>query len=98
MEDQGEEPSASSDLLAGVTLVVSGTLERFSRDEAREAIEERGGNATGSVSNKTTALVVGDSPGGAKVGKAEALGVPIIDEATFERMLEDGIAALEAGP
>lgn len=98
MEDQGEEPSASSDLLAGVTLVVSGTLERFSRDEAREAIEERGGKATGSVSNKTTALVVGDSPGGAKVGKAEALGVPIIDEATFERMLEDGIAALEAGP
>lgn len=98
MEDQGEEPSASSDVLAGVTLVVSGTLERFSRDEAREAIEERGGKATGSVSNKTTALVVGDSPGGAKVGKAEALGVPIIDEATFERMLEDGIAALEAGP
>ena len=98
MEDRGEEPSANSDLLAGVTLVVSGTLERFSRDEAREAIEERGGKATGSVSNKTTALVVGDSPGAAKVGKAEALGVPIIDEATFERMLEDGIAALEAGP
>ncbi|HVR33563.1 MAG TPA: NAD-dependent DNA ligase LigA [Acidimicrobiia bacterium] len=90
------EPEATdaADVLAGLTFVVTGTLSGFSRDEAQSAITARGGKATGSVSKNTTALVVGDSPGGSKVTKAETLGVPIIDEATFVRMLETGPEAL----
>ena len=52
------------------------------------------GKATGSVSQKTTALVVGESPGGSKVSKAESLGIPIIDEAMFRRLLDEGSGAL----
>lgn len=80
--------------LDGVTLVVSGTLSGFSRDGAKEAIEGAGGKATGSVSSKTTALVVGDSPGQAKVTRANELGVPVIDEETFVRLLSEGPKAI----
>jgi DNA ligase (NAD+) len=97
MEDPEPEGGPVSDILAGVTLVVSGTLGGFSRDEAEEAIVSRGGRATGSVSRNTTALVVGDSPGGSKVARAESLGVPIIDEATFRAMLEGGVEVLTSG-
>lgn len=75
--------------LAGMTFVVTGTLERRSRDEAKADIEERGGRATGSVSSKTSALVVGESPG-SKLAKAEQLGVPVLDEDAFEQLLETG--------
>jgi DNA ligase (NAD+) len=81
-------------LLEGVSLVVSGTLEGFTRDEAQAVIEKAGGKATGSVSSRTAALVVGDSPGAAKVNKAQELGVPIIDEAGFRRLLEEGPSSL----
>jgi len=93
----GEEkaPSAGGGPLEGVTLVVSGTLEGFTREEAEAAIEAAGGRATGSVSAKTTALVVGESPGASKVNRATELGIPIIDEATFVRLLEEGPAVLE---
>jgi DNA ligase (NAD+) len=77
-------------VLAGKTLVVSGTLAGYSRDEAEAAVKARGGKATGSVSKKTTALVVGESPGASKVSKAEELGIPVIDEATFQQLLETG--------
>ncbi|MBN2624258.1 MAG: NAD-dependent DNA ligase LigA [Acidimicrobiales bacterium] len=77
-------------VLAGKTVVVTGTLEGFSRDEAEAAIKARGGKSPGSVSKKTTAMVVGDSPGAAKVTKAEALGVPVLDEAGFRELLETG--------
>jgi DNA ligase (NAD+) len=77
-------------VLAGKAVVVSGTLEGFSRDGASEAIVARGGTSPGSVSAKTFALVVGDSPGASKVSKAEQVGVPIIDEAAFVRLLETG--------
>ncbi|MFP5333151.1 MAG: NAD-dependent DNA ligase LigA [Acidimicrobiia bacterium] len=93
-EDPEPDQHHQSDLLAGVTLVVSGTLENFSRDEAQEAITARGGKATGSVSKQTTALVVGESPGGSKVSKAETLGIPVIDEDTFVRLLEEGPGVL----
>lgn len=93
-EDPEPEVGERSDLLAGVTLVVSGTLAGFSRDEAQDAIFSRGGKATGSVSKSTTALVVGESPGASKVAKAEALGVPIIDEGTFMRLLDQGAEVL----
>ena len=94
MEDPESPDAQISDILAGTTIVVSGTLAGFSRDEAQEAITNRGGKATGSVSKSTTALVVGDTPGASKVTKAEALGVPIIDEAKFMDLLERGAEGL----
>jgi DNA ligase (NAD+) len=93
MADEAEEQPAFS-VLEGISLVVSGTLIAYSRDGAKEAIEAVGGKATGSVSTKTTALVVGESPGAAKVAKAQELGVPIIDEETFTRLLAEGPAVL----
>ena len=85
-----------SDLLSGATFVVSGTVPGFTREEAKMAIESRGGKATGSVSGKTTALVMGESPGASKSRKAEELGVPIIDGATFKRVLSEGVSALSS--
>jgi DNA ligase (NAD+) len=81
-------------LLEGVTVVITGTLEGMSRERAQLAVEERGGKVTSSVSKKTTALISGENPG-SKLAKAEQLGVPVIDEARFELMLERGPAALE---
>ncbi len=80
-------PEAEADVLAGLSIVVTGTLDGFSRDGATEAITARGGKAPGSVSAKTTVVVVGASPGAAKVTKAEQLGVPVVDEAAFVRLL-----------
>ncbi len=93
LEDEGEA-GVAGDLFAGATFVVSGTVEGFTREEAQAAIEQRGGKATGSVSSKTTALVVGESPGASKSRKAEELGVPIIDGETFKQLLEKGLSAL----
>ncbi len=76
--------------LAGRSVVVSGTLEGFTREEAEEAIVARGGKSPGSVSKKTFALVVGESPGASKVTKAEQLGVPIVEGADFVALLETG--------
>jgi DNA ligase (NAD+) len=76
--------------LAGKSIVVTGTLEGWSRDGAEDAIKARGGKAPGSVSKKTTAVVVGESPGAAKLTKAQELGIPILDEAAFARLLETG--------
>ena len=91
-----ESPEAgSSDILSGASFVVSGTIEGFTREEAETAIEQRGGKATGSVSGKTTALIVGESPGASKTTKAEELGIPIIDGVEFRRLLEEGLSALD---
>jgi DNA ligase (NAD+) len=76
--------------LAGRAVVVTGTLEGFTREEAEAAIKARGGKSPGSVSGKTTAVVVGEGPGASKLTKAEELGVPILDEAGFRRLLETG--------
>ncbi len=76
--------------LAGRTLVVTGTLPGFSRDEAKEAILARGGKSAGSVSRKTDAVVVGDNPG-SKYDKAVELGVPVLDEDAFRHVLEHGL-------
>jgi DNA ligase (NAD+) len=75
--------------LAGLSIVVTGTVEGFSRDEATEAIVSRGGKAASSVSKKTSFVVVGDSPG-SKYDKAVQLGVPILDATGFRALLEDG--------
>ncbi|MFC7327792.1 NAD-dependent DNA ligase LigA [Marinactinospora rubrisoli] len=87
MEEEGAETGPR--LLEGVTLVVTGSLVEFSRDGAREAVAERGGKVTGSVSKKTDFVVVGDSPG-SKYDKAVQLGVPILDEQGFRVLLEEG--------
>jgi DNA ligase (NAD+) len=82
------DASAVGDLLVGVTIVLTGTLDGFTRDEAKAAVEDRGGKVTGSVSGKTSAVVAGDSPG-SKATKAEERGVPVLDEAAFVRLLEE---------
>ncbi len=89
------DEGVASDLLAGSTFVVSGTIDGFTREEAQAAIEARGGKAASSVSGKTTALVVGDSPGASKTRKAEEVGVPIIDGVAFKKLLDEGLAALD---
>jgi len=76
--------------LEGQTVVVSGTLQGFTRDGAKEAIVARGGKSPGSVSKKTLALVIGGDPGASKVTKAEEAGVPVIDESAFVELLETG--------
>jgi DNA ligase (NAD+) len=91
--DFGVAPEPSEELpqvLAGKAVVVTGTLTGWSREEAAAAIIGRGGTSPGSVSAKTYALVAGDNPGASKVNKAETAGVPIIDEATFARLLDTG--------
>ncbi|MFL0446406.1 NAD-dependent DNA ligase LigA [Corynebacterium xerosis] len=82
-------------VLEGLTVVVTGSLEDFTRDSAKEAILVRGGKAAGSVSKKTSVVVVGDNAG-SKADKAEQLGVPILDEAGFHRLLSDGPSAIPA--
>jgi DNA ligase (NAD+) len=79
--------------LEGMSIVVTGSLESLSRDEAKEAIMARGGRAAGSVSKSTAYVVVGDSPG-SKADKAADLGVPILDEAGFVLLLSDGPQAV----
>jgi DNA ligase (NAD+) len=87
-----EGPAApdAPQVLAGMSIVVTGSLEGFTRDGAEEAITSRGGKSPGSVSKKTTAVVVGADPGASKLTKAGDLGVPILDEAAFVRLLESG--------
>ena len=86
----GEAAPDVPQTLAGLSVVVTGTLEGYNREEVEEAIKSRGGKAPGSVSKKTTAVVVGESPGASKLTKAEELGVPILDEAGFEHLLATG--------
>ncbi|WP_369774599.1 NAD-dependent DNA ligase LigA [Saccharopolyspora cebuensis] len=75
--------------LEGLSIVVTGTLTTYSRDEAKEMIMERGGRAAGSVSKKTAFVVVGDSPG-SKYDKAMQLKVPVLDEDGFTALLQQG--------
>jgi DNA ligase (NAD+) len=82
--------SAPAQTLAGKSVVVTGTLDGFSRESAEEAILARGGKSPGTVSAKTFALVVGDGPGASKTRKAESLGVPIVDGSAFEQLLSTG--------
>jgi DNA ligase (NAD+) len=91
---EGPAPAAASmeaQTLTGRTFVLTGTLEAWTRDEAAAEIEARGGKVTGSVSKKTSYVVVGESPG-SKLAKAEQLGVAILDEADFGDLLANGPA------
>ena len=84
------EISTEPQTLVGKAVVVTGTLSSYSREGAEEAIKSRGGKSPGSVSAKTFAVVIGESPGASKVTKAEQLNIPILDEAGFNVLLETG--------
>ncbi|WP_239675748.1 NAD-dependent DNA ligase LigA [Natronosporangium hydrolyticum] len=88
-----ERPAAGPRPLAGLTLVVTGTLAGYSRDQATAAVTGQGGKVTSSVSKKTSYLVAGDNPG-SKYDKARSLGVPVLDEAGFATLLAEGPEAV----
>jgi DNA ligase (NAD+) len=73
--------------LSGKTFVITGTLADYSRSQAEQAIEDLGGKVTGSVSKKTDYVIVGDNPGGTKFDKAQALGIEILEEPAFKKLL-----------
>jgi DNA ligase (NAD+) len=75
--------------LDGWTVVLTGGLEGFTRDEAKRAVEDRGGKVTSSVSKKTSVVVVGSDPG-SKAERARELGLPVVDEAGFVALLASG--------
>jgi DNA ligase (NAD+) len=83
----GEEERPKEGPLTGKTFVITGTLERWSREQAAAALEAAGAKVTNSVSAKTTALVVGEEPGASKLTKAQRLGVDLIDEKALEKLL-----------
>lgn len=83
-----EQMSSSSDKLAGKCIVISGVFAHHSRDEYKQIIEQNGGKNVGSISGKTSFILAGDNMGPAKLQKAEKLGIPIIDEDTFLKMIE----------
>ncbi|MEJ1180022.1 NAD-dependent DNA ligase LigA [Pseudarthrobacter sp. CCNWLW217] len=89
MEDERDESTPRT--LEGLTIVVTGSLPNFSRDEAKEAILTRGGKAAGSVSKNTSYVVAGENAG-TKLDKAEQLGIPVLDEDGFRELLENGPA------
>lgn len=83
-------PSERPQPLAGLTFVITGTLPSMSRERAKALIEEHGGKVSGSVSSKTSYLLVGDKPGGTKYNAAQKLGVPMVDEAGLLAMIGKG--------
>jgi DNA ligase (NAD+) len=92
----GFDPSAAAArLLAGVTVVITGTLPTYSRDDAAEAVRAAGGKVSASVSKKTSFVVAGENAG-TKYDKAVELGIPILDEPAFNRLLAGGPDAVEA--
>jgi len=88
-------PADPTQPLAGLTVVITGTLAEFSRDGAAEAVQALGGKVSASVSKKTGFLVAGDKAG-SKYDKALSLGVPVLDEAGFRVLLDAGPAAAAA--
>lgn len=94
LEDPEPDPDTSGRLLLeGVTVVITGTLDAFTRDAAKAAVLELGGKVIGSVSGATSAVIAGANPG-SKVRKAEERGTPVLDEEQFRRLLQEGREAL----
>ncbi len=88
MQEEGADEGPRT--LEGVTVVITGTLASYSRDGASEAVQERGGKVTGSVSKKTDFVVIGAEPGQSKYDKAVKLGVPVLDDNGFQVLLTQG--------
>ena len=86
----GAGAAAVPQTLEGKTVVVTGGVPDYTREEAEEAILARGGKSPGSVSKKTFVLVVGESPGASKLKKADELGIPTVDGGSFQALLESG--------
>ena len=86
--EKGEEEQGGSDVLAGKSIVISGVFQHHSRDEYKAIIERNGGKSVGSISGKTSFILAGDNMGPSKLQKAEKLGVAIVDEETFLKMIE----------
>lgn len=85
----GEDKIANiTDKLSGLNIIISGTFEKYSRDELKQMIEQNGGKNVGSISKKTNYLIAGENMGPSKLEKATQLGVPIISEYDFLKMLE----------
>ncbi|MFB6944914.1 NAD-dependent DNA ligase LigA [Streptomyces sp. NPDC060286] len=95
MEDEGSGEDVGPRPLEGLTVVVTGTLSGHTRDGAKDALQSRGAKVTGSVSKKTSFVVVGDNPG-SKYDKAMQLKVPVLDEGGFAVLLEEGPDAARA--
>jgi DNA ligase (NAD+) len=87
--ETGEELEPVEGALTGHTYVITGTLERWTREQAAAELEARGAKVAGSVSKKTTGVVVGEEPGGAKLKKAREAGVPILEEAALVKLLDE---------
>jgi len=87
---EGPPPAEAPQTLAGMSVVVTGTLGGYTREEVEAVIKAHGGKSPGSVSKRTTAVVVGEGPGAAKLAKATELGVPVLDEVGFDRLLATG--------
>ena len=81
-----KDSGITSDILAGKTIVITGTLPTLSRNEAKALVEANGGKAAGSVSKKTDYVLAGEAAG-SKLSKAQELGIPVIDEAEFLQMI-----------
>ena len=77
-----------SNVLEGMTFVVSGVFDHYSRDQIKASIEQNGGKVSGSISGKTSYLLAGAKMGPEKLKKAEKLGVPIISESDYDKMIE----------
>jgi DNA ligase (NAD+) len=94
--EAGDELKPLEGPLTGETYVVTGTLESMTREEAAAELEARGAKVAGSVSKKTTAVVVGEEPGSTKLKKARELGTPLLDEAALTKLLESSPAPVGA--
>lgn len=89
LESEVADDQPMSDRLQGKSIVISGTFNRYSRDQYKALIEQHGGKNVGSISKKTDMVLAGENMGPAKLEKANTLNIPIIDEATFLQMIGD---------
>ena len=91
--ETGEELAPVEGALTGQTYVITGTLERWTREQAASELEARGAKVAGSVSKKTSGVIVGEEPGATKLNKAREVGVPILDEQALAKLLDENAAA-----
>ena len=96
MQLSEEQIEGTSDRLSGKSIVISGVFTKHSRDEYKALIEKNGGKNVGSISGKTSFILAGDNMGPSKLQKAEKLGVPLVDEATFLKMIGETNAESES--